>query len=60
MFRVRPFCVTRLCSTMSSRDVVARGYRLPDATSQAAISGNCSKRPGRQSVLTVTSACWTN
>ena len=60
MFTVRPFCIRRLCSTMSSRDVVAPGYRLRDAAGQAAISGNCSKRLGRKSVLTVTSARWAN
>jgi hypothetical protein len=60
MFGVRPFCVTRLCSTMSSRDVVAPGYRLRDAASRAAISGDCSKRPGRKSGPMVTSARWAN
>ena len=54
MFRVGPFCVTWFCSIMSKRDVVAPRYRLRDAASQAAISGNCSKLPGRKSLRTVT------
>lgn len=60
MFRLRPFRVARLRSTRSSRDVVALGYRLRYAASHAAISDNCSKRPGLESVPMVTSARWTN
>jgi hypothetical protein len=60
MFGARPFCVTLLCPTISSREVVAPGYRLRDAASQAAISRDCSKRPGRKSVTMVTSGRWTS